>query len=238
MTKEYEERKEKKNKLTNLVAIELMALGEPVKQTGTHWNNRDTGCNAIAWPDGRVVDVEPHSAWSYSGGPGRVVISGKPAQPKTKQKRKWEGDGGNKELAWELDPIRWSNVLRYNEREWKCEITVSEKKTPEQMAKEIKGRFMDKYMEKWPDSVEYRNESDKAFNEYMSKRKLLEDRLQVKWQRHSDETFEVPGLKYSYSFFKQHISGAISIELRSINSERAVKLIEYMKEIAGKDGEL
>ena len=95
---------------------------------------------------------------------------------------------------------------------------------------------MDRYMEQWPKSVEIRDAEDKSHNEYMAKRKLLEDKIKVKWSPHSQESFRVEGLKMLD--FHLHLSGNVTLKLRSIKPDNAIKLIEYMKQIAGEGGEL
>jgi hypothetical protein len=231
------------NSFINTIAIELMTINEPVKvKPATNMRGGEVDHHSIYWPDGRCVDITPHSYSQWMTPKGMIRISGAPAQPKTKSRLRWEGgncsirDYHPGEMKWEHDAITWSNILGYNQREWKCGINISEKKTPDKIAKEIKGRFMDKYMEQWPKSVEIRDAKDKNHNAYMAKRKLLEDKLGVKWSPHCEESFTVEGLKLLD--FHLHLSGNITLKLRSIKADNAIKIIEYMKELAGKDGEL
>jgi hypothetical protein len=227
------------NSFVNEIAIELMALNEPVKvKPATNMCGDDNIC----WQDGRRVWVTPHSYSQWHAPKGMIQIGGEPAQPLTNAKLRWEGgncsvrDYHPGEMKWEPERVTWSNILGYNERGWSPAINVSEKKTPAKIAKEIKGRFMDRYMEQWPKSVEIRDAKDKSHNEYMAKRKLLDDKLKVKWSPHSQESFRVEGLKMLD--FHLHLSGNVTLKLRSIKSDNAIKLIEYMKQIAGEGGEL
>ena len=231
------------NSFINTIAIELMAVNEPVKvKPATNIRGGEMEHHNIYWPDGRCVDITPHSYVQWATPKGMIRISGAPAQPKTNSSLRWEGgncslkDYNPGKIKWDRDGITWSNILGYMERDWRCEINVSEKKTPAKIAKEIKGRFMNKYMEQWPKSVEIRDAKDKRHIEYMAKRKLLEDKLKVRWCRHSEGSFEVKGVKYLD--FALPLSGTVDIKLRSISCENAIKLIEYTKQIAGKDGEL
>lgn len=231
------------NSFIKAIAIELMVINEPVKvKPATNMQGGEMDHHSIYWQDGRCVDITPHSFVKWAAPKGMIRISGSPAQPKTNSSLRWEG--GNRslknyhpgEIKWYRDGITWSSVLGYNERDWRCEINVSEKKTPAKIAKEIKGRFMDKYMEQWPNSIEVRDAKDKSHIKYMAKRKLLEDKLKVKWSTHDDASFTVEELKYPS--FALHRSGSVDIKLSSISCENAIKVIECMKQIAGKDGEL
>jgi hypothetical protein len=235
---------EQNNELVGDVVLELMKLGEPVKESPCHYNNgklrEDIG---VIWPDGKRIQITNGDYTNHwRADKGKINISGYPCQPEERTKLRWVGgnnsmhdyDPGTK--VWEHEPLHWSSILGYNEKDWRCEINLSAKKNPAQIAKEITGRFMRKYMEMWPRSVERAENIDNSHREYMSKRKLLEDRLAVKWGRHSETSFTVEGIKYPE--FSLHFSGNVDIKLRSISCENAVKVIEYMKQIAGKDGEL
>lgn len=238
------EDKLQQHELVEDIVLELMKLGEPVKASPQYYNNgrlrEDIG---ISWPDGKSIEIT-HGDLSnnWRADKGKINISGYPCQPKERTKLRWVGgnnsmhdyDPGTK--MWEHEPLHWSSILGYNEKDWRCEINLSAKKTPAQIAKEITGRFMRKYMEMWPRSVMRALQIDEDHRKYMSKRALLDDTLGVKWGRHDETSFTVKGLKYPD--FALHRSGNVDIKLRSISCEKAIKVIEYMKQIAGKDGEL
>ena len=233
------------NELVEDVVLELMKLGEPVKSS-LRWYNNNRGPRediGIEWPDGKSIDIT-HGDYTnnWRADKGKINIQGYPCQPKERTKLRWVGgnnsmhdyDPGTK--VWEHETLHWSSMLRHDENDWRCEINLSAKKNPAQIAKEINGRFMRKYMEMWPRSVERAQSIDNNHRNYISKRSLLENKLGVRWHNHSESTFSVEGIKYPE--FDLHLSGSVDIKLRSVSCENAVKVIEYLKQLVDDEGKL